>query len=159
MHSRLLTQFLIALSFFIIITQIFAVSSSSFSLKFVSAGGFHSLVLDDDGIMYSWGLNNHGQLGDGTTTDSSTPVKVINTKVLSSKTIVQLSCGEFHSLALDTDGIIFSFGGNSNGELGDGTLIDRLEPVNVQFSATHSKIVKISAGETHFPTFAFLTFS
>lgn len=42
----------------------------------MAAGYYHTLALKDDQTVWAWGYNNHGQLGDGTTTDSYTPVQV-----------------------------------------------------------------------------------
>lgn len=78
-----------------------------------AAGEFHSLARLEDGSVLAWGLNNDGQLGNGTTTSSWTPVPV---SVLTDVTAV--AAGRFHSLALTEDGQVFSWGGGEHGELG-----------------------------------------
>jgi len=65
----------------------------------VSAGGAHSLGITDAGIAYAWGLNTDGRLGDGTTTQRSSPVTVISNVVNWS----QLSAGGSHSLGVVLD--------------------------------------------------------
>ena len=56
----------------------------------ISAGGEHSLALDSEGQIYAWGGNYYGELGNGDTTDSNTPVKVDASGVLAGKTITQI---------------------------------------------------------------------
>eukprot|EP01080_Neovahlkampfia_damariscottae_P003710 gene3710-6599_t len=79
----------------------------------ISAGADHSMILDSKGDIYCFGFNQHGQLGDGTTTERHVP-----TKALYIKNIIQISAGRLHSLALDNDGVAYSFGLNDNGQLG-----------------------------------------
>ena len=104
----------------------------------VSTGWRHSLALGSDGNAYTWGYNNYGQLGDGTTTDRHTPVRV---KTPDRKTYpdlpkdftyLQVSAGYWHSLALGSDGNIYAWGFNGNGRLGDGTGTNRYTPVRVK---------------------------
>ena len=100
----------------------------------ISAGSDHSLALDSEGQIYAWGYNYYGQLGNGDTTDSNTPVKVDTSGVLAGKTITQISAGFFHSLALDSEGQIYAWGANYNGQLGNGTTITSNTPVQTNFS-------------------------
>ncbi len=92
----------------------------------------HSLALKSDGTLRAWGRNASGELGDGTTTDRSTPVQVSG---LSS--VTALAAGgnagdtEAHSLAVKSDGTVWAWGSNSNGQLGDGTTTGRSTPVQV----------------------------
>ena len=65
-----------------------------------------------------WGNNGYGQLGDGTTTDSSTPVAV---SLPAGRTATALALGSYHSCAILDDGSIQCWGRNSYGQLGDGT--------------------------------------
>ena len=78
-------------------------------------------------VLLGWGLNFHGTLGDGTTTDRLTPVQVSN---LTGVTAV--AAGEHHSLALKSDGTVWAWGFNGFGNLGVGTTTDRLTPAQVQ---------------------------
>ncbi|ETR67802.1 MAG: hypothetical protein OMM_11195 [Candidatus Magnetoglobus multicellularis str. Araruama] len=65
------------------------------NVTLIAAGGYHSLALKDNGSFWSWGYNLYGQLGDGTTTNKSSPVKVSG---LSQVTKIDAGC--HHSLAL-----------------------------------------------------------
>src|SRR5262245_61994919 len=68
------------------------------------------------GTTWAWGANDSGQLGNGTTTDSTTPVPVSFTA-----RIVAIAAGKGHSLALKADGTVWAWGRNSGGALGNGT--------------------------------------
>ncbi len=102
----------------------------------IAAGGFHSLALKSDGTVWSWGLDNYGQLGltvSGTCTVggfvyscSTTPVQVTTLSVVTS-----LSGGWQHSLALKSDGTVLAFGYNAFGQLGNGTTTRSTTPVQV----------------------------
>ncbi|MDA8229620.1 MAG: hypothetical protein M0T74_18360, partial [Desulfitobacterium hafniense] len=106
----------------------------------LSAGAFHSLDISG-GEVSAWGENRLGQLGDGTTTDSSTPIKVPG---LSG--IVGVSGGDQFSLALKEDGTGWAWGRNNLGQLGDGTTIDRTKPIQIPGL---TQIVYLSAGGDH----------
>jgi alpha-tubulin suppressor-like RCC1 family protein len=107
----------------------------------ISAGDDHNLALLSNGTVVAWGANNDGQLGDGSTTDSSVPVPV---GALSGVTAV--SAGGFHSLALLGNGTVMAWGDNGNGQLGDGTLSNSAVPVAV---SGVSGVAAISAGLAH----------
>ena len=109
----------------------------------VSAGGFHSLGVTDDGIAYAWGRNLSGRLGDGTITDRSSPITVVGGITNWS----QLSAGAVHSLGVTDDGIAYAWGSNGSGRLGDGTRIDRSSPVTVIGGITNWS--QVSAGGFH----------
>jgi alpha-tubulin suppressor-like RCC1 family protein len=117
----------------------------------VSAGGVHSLALCSDGTVAAWGLNSSGQLGDGSTTNRSVPVLVNQTGVLSGKTVVAVSAGGSHSLALCSDGRVATWGGNWIGQLGNGSTTNRSVPVMVNQSGVLSgkTVVEVSAGHDH----------
>jgi alpha-tubulin suppressor-like RCC1 family protein len=116
----------------------------------ISSGGNHSLALDVGGKVCAWGYNNYGQLGNGTSINRSVPQEVGDIN-FTSKSIVKISAGRFHSLALDSESRVYAWGGNWNGQLGDGTNIDRNVPVEVYTLGVldGKNIVKISAGESH----------
>ncbi|MGW2557063.1 RCC1 domain-containing protein, partial [Streptomyces sp. NPDC001635] len=99
----------------------------------ISAGGLHSLALLKDGTVVAWGLNDFGQLGDGTNTNRNTPVRVCAIDQTAPCTrhltnVVAISGGDAHSLALLKDGTVVAWG---RGELGDGTNTNRNTPVRV----------------------------
>jgi len=88
----------------------------------------HTLYRKIDGTVWAWGLNNKSQLGDGTTTSSSTPVQAAP-GVLSGITAV--AAGNEHSLARKADGTVWAWGSNSNGQLGDNSTTNHAVPVQV----------------------------
>ncbi|MDD2913580.1 MAG: RCC1 repeat-containing protein, partial [Candidatus Pacebacteria bacterium] len=99
------------------------------------AGGYSfSLALKSDGTVYAWGYNVNGQLGNGTTTDSVTvPVQVKGVGGVGYLTdITSITAGNYHALALKSDGTVYAWGRNYNGELGDGTQTNKYTPVQVK---------------------------
>ena len=105
----------------------------------IAGGDHHSLAIRNGGV-YAWGLNNNGQLGDGTTTNRSTPVALTG-PVSSGVTAI---AGADRSLALRNGGL-YAWGYNSNGQLGDGTRISRSTPFALT-GAMSSGVTAIAAG-------------
>jgi len=115
----------------------------------IASGIFHSIALTSDGKVYTWGYNYYGQLGNGNNTDSNVPVSVVTSGVLSGKTIVYVTCGGYHSIAVASDGTVYTWGFNSDGQLGNGTTaINSNVPVAVVMSGVLSGkvITKVAAG-------------
>lgn len=122
----------------------------------MSTGWLHTQVIASDGLLYAWGLNDEGQIGDGSKTDRSTPVAVDTSGVLAGKTLVAVSCGLGHSVALSDDGMLFSWGinGGPNGILGDGTTTTYAtsgRPVTTDMTGALSgkTITALAAGTSH----------
>jgi alpha-tubulin suppressor-like RCC1 family protein len=109
----------------------------------VSAGGIHSLGVRANGTVWAWGQNNNGQLGDNSTTFSSSPVSVVGGFV----DWIQASAGNSHSLGVRANGTLWAWGLNSSGRLGDNTTINRLSPVSVVGGFTDW--IEASAGGDH----------
>ncbi len=103
--------------------------------------GDQTLGIKSDGTLWAWGLNNYGQLGDGTTVNKSIP-----TKVGIDNDWFQVTSGRDHVLALKVDGTLWAWGNNTYGELGDGTNIIKLTPVQI---GTSTNWKAISAGAYH----------
>lgn len=110
----------------------------------VAAGGYHSLALDQSGHIWGWGLNEKGQLGDGTRARRDVPFP-LKPGAGASKTI-RVAAGEDHSLALAEDGSVWSFGLNKDSQLGIGSHID--QPVLTQIKGLNN-IVEIGGGQQH----------
>lgn len=90
-----------------------------------AAGGYHTAAIKADGTLWSWGYNNYGQLGDGTTTNSSVPVQE-STHAADWAMVV---AGLDYTLAIKDDGTLWSWGHNNYGQLGNGTNTDSSVPV------------------------------
>ena len=104
----------------------------------VSAGGWYALAIDENGNTWTWGQNLRGQLGNGTSYDSSVPVQVRYPADAGTVKIVQVSTGTWHSLAIDEDGNTWAWGWNSDGQLGNNTLGNQSSPAKV-FASSQSK--------------------
>ncbi|MFA7150813.1 MAG: prepilin-type N-terminal cleavage/methylation domain-containing protein [Candidatus Paceibacterota bacterium] len=103
------------------------------SITDIAAGVYHTLALKSDGTVYSWGYNGIGQLGDGTTVNKHTPVQVKGVGGEGYLTdIVAIAAGDYHSLALKSDGTVWAWGENVVGQLGDNTTTNRSTPVQVK---------------------------
>jgi alpha-tubulin suppressor-like RCC1 family protein len=104
----------------------------------LALGGMHSCALLDSGEVRCWGLNEDGQLGNGTTTELPTPIPV---PVLSSPGgpllvgVRALALGRMHSCALVENGEARCWGSSEYGQLGDGTYNERPTPVPVLSSS------------------------
>jgi alpha-tubulin suppressor-like RCC1 family protein len=92
--------------------------------------------------VWTWGGNSNGQLGDGTTTDSATPVEVSGISVPS---VTAISAGIGFSMVLGSDGSVWGWGQNGGGELGNGTTARELRPAEILDGA----VTGISAGAGH----------
>ena len=115
-------------------------------VRAVAAGSYHNLAVTTDGQIFAWGDNTGGQLGDGTTNRAYGPVAVDNSGVLLGKTVTAVSGGEQHSVALTSDGRVFCWGVNDDGQLGDGGFTQSLVPVSTTPNA--QTVVGILAGQT-----------
>ncbi|MFM2033035.1 MAG: hypothetical protein RLZZ297_1800 [Chloroflexota bacterium] len=82
----------------------------------LSVGGSHSCAIDAAQQVTCWGMNDHGQVGDGTTTTRSAPVAVVGIDT----TILAVSAGQRHTCVLARSGVISCWGSNADGELGLG---------------------------------------
>lgn len=109
----------------------------------ISAGKEFAAATRTDGTLWTWGNNGSGQLGlnIATTNYRSSP-----TQVGALTTWLNVACGRYHVLAIQTDGTLWSWGSNGNGRLGQNNLIYRSSPVQVGALTTWSKI---AAGYTN----------
>ena len=120
------------------------------TIKKVMAGGMFSMVLTSDGSLYSWGKNNYGQIGDGTTNNYNLAVAVKTEGTpMAGKTVVDFSISNEHTVALTSDGQIYAWGRNESGQLGNGTNTASTLPVAVRAAGTPfagKKAVQVVAG-------------
>lgn len=112
----------------------------------VDQGFQHSVAVASDGTVWAWGLNPEGRLGDGTSNDSALPVQVDGT-AWGPRTITDVSAGRAHSLALASDGTVWSWGQGNSGELGTGNLARALAPAQVTPGWGSRTITAILAGD------------
>ncbi len=108
--------------------------------KLVS-GYTYTLAIKSDSLLWVWGNNNQGQLGNGSTGSKFYPF--VNSKITN---IIDAAAGTEHSLAVASDSTVWAFGRNSEGQLGDGSLSQQTAPVKVNGL---TKIQKVSAGYYH----------
>jgi alpha-tubulin suppressor-like RCC1 family protein len=94
----------------------------------VQGGTDFTVALTSTGQVWTWGGNRYGQLGDGSSNPRLTPHRV---QLPGRAKVRGISVGSGHVLALSHDGPVFSWGRNSYGQLGDGTVADRHTPVRV----------------------------
>jgi len=116
------------------------VSGLSSGVSAISAGGQHTCALLTTGGVKCWGVNSSGQLGDGTITNSSTPVNVSGL----SSGVTAISTSWSSSCALLSTGAVKCWGGNGSGQLGDGTKTNSSTPLDVL--TLSSGVSAISAG-------------
>jgi alpha-tubulin suppressor-like RCC1 family protein len=103
----------------------------------VAAGYYYSVALDENGNIWTWGEGDSGQLGDGGYPDSvPTPTLVTNIS-----NVIAIAAGYEHAVALTASNIVWTWGDNTYGELGDGTTDARAVPEPV-----FSNVVAIAAG-------------
>jgi alpha-tubulin suppressor-like RCC1 family protein len=108
----------------------------------VGAGSAHTLALASNGVVWAWGSNGSGVLGDGTMTDRAIPVPVTGLP-----TAKAVAAGNYHSIALASDGNVWTWGDNGLGQLGTGQQPTySVTPVQVPgLSAVHA----IGSGQYH----------
>ncbi|MBT7080241.1 MAG: RCC1 repeat-containing protein, partial [Chloroflexi bacterium] len=110
--------------------EVSGIDGSSAVATGIGLGDYHACALLDDGSVKCWGYNDTGQLGDGTTDDSETPVDVSSIDGSTYTATAIAIGGEFSCALLDT-GAVKCWGNNSSGQLGDGSTDDSETPVDV----------------------------
>ena len=113
----------------------------------IAAGGRHTCALNSTGGVQCWGRNEDGQLGDGTTTDSASPVDVVGL----TEAVVDLAAGQFHTCAVNTNGGLQCWGRNAEGQLGDGAggILDAMSATPVNVTGLGSGVMSVTAGWFH----------
>ena len=119
--------------------------------KFTDSGSYSVVIKNSQGMAISrpaslsipnaplrgWGINDAGQLGNGTTINADLPITVASN-------VVSVAGGRYHSLFVKADGTLWSMGANDKGQLGSGTWTSTSLPIQVA-----SNVVATAAGEQH----------
>ena len=113
----------------------------------ISTGTTHTCTILDDGSVSCWGDNSVGPIGDGTTTDRSTPTQT--SSLGTDRTAVAIAAGWGHTCVILDDGSVSCWGDNSDGQLGDGTTTDRLTPTPTSSLGFGRTAVAIATGQYH----------
>eukprot|EP00825_Cyclidium_porcatum_P046805 TRINITY_DN745_c0_g1_i2.p1 TRINITY_DN745_c0_g1~~TRINITY_DN745_c0_g1_i2.p1 ORF type:complete len:1060 (+),score=235.51 TRINITY_DN745_c0_g1_i2:76-3255(+) len=95
--------------------EIFAYFNNKGQIKNIICGKKHTIILTIDGLVYSYGVGEYGALGHGGATFCEIPRQIIK---LSNKKIIQIACGEFHTMVLTSDKDIYAWGRGFEGQLG-----------------------------------------
>ena len=118
-----------------------ATTSAAATTPKIASGRAHAIALKSDGTVWAWGYNDDGQLGDGTTTNRSTPVQISGLS-----DVTAIAGGWSHTIALKSDGTVWAWGNNEDGRLGDGTTTSSSTPVQV---SGLSDVTAIAGGKYH----------
>ena len=137
-------------------------SGAKFNQVSGSGTNYFSLAVGSDGNAYAWGYNKDGELGDGTRTNRNTPVMVMKPDsktypdVPADFTYVQVSAGTDHSLALGSDGYVYAWGDDTDGELGNkargsfsSVPVRVRDPASPNDTSKGLKAIQVSAGRDH----------
>ena len=111
--------------------------------KQVACGYYHTAAVKTDGTLWGWGYDLYGQLGDALTTKKSSPVQT----VAGGTTWKSVACGQQQTAGIKTDGTLWLWGQNTNGQLCHNTIADRSSPVQTVTGGAWKQVV-IGNGHT-----------
>ena len=114
-------------------------SATAQCFKKIVAGQDFFLAISQDGTLWAWGENGSGQLGDGTTTDRTTPVQIST-----AANWAFIAAGDNHSAAIKTDGTLWTWGNDSYGQLGNGSSGSVTSPLQI---GTDTNWKEVAAGD------------
>lgn len=122
-------------------------SLDNYNIVQLACGISHSIAINEWGQAYAWGSNTVGQLGIENINYHQTLPKII--KEISTKHIVQIACGDFHSLCLTNNGELYSWGSNKYGQLGLGYESDVVAKPTLISSLAGIPFAFITCGSNH----------
>ncbi|XP_021683072.2 ultraviolet-B receptor UVR8 isoform X2 [Hevea brasiliensis] len=114
-------------------------------IKQIACGDSHCLAVTMEGQVQSWGRNQNGQLGLGTTEDSLVPQKI---QAFQGEKMVMVACGWRHTISVSSSGGLYTYGWSKYGQLGHGDFADHLIPHQLE-ALRDSFISQISGGWRH----------
>ena len=117
------------------IGQMQQVQAAQVQRQTISASNTHTAVIKEDGSLWTWGSNEFGQLGDGTTEDKLTPVKVMDD-------VVSVFTRYIDTMAIKNDNSLWAWGDSNNGMIGAGATKNSNTPVKIM-----DDVVSISASD------------
>ena len=120
---------------------------SVFTDTTLSAGKMHTCVILDNGCVSCWGRGSNGQLGNGGTSEKSTPT--LTSSLGTGRTAVAISSGEYHTCAILDTGQVSCWGLNSDGQLGNGGTTNKNTPTLTSSLGPGRTAVAISSGYGH----------
>ena len=111
----------------------------------IRGGFYHSVALRSDGTVWTWGYNYDGELGNGTGVNSKVPVQPSGL----GGNITAIAAGGYHTAVLRGDGIVWTWGDNEDGELGNNTLVSSTIPVSELQPVTAAPTLSLPGGNYH----------
>ena len=128
-------------------------SSSAFltGVATIAAGDNFSVAVKTDGTVWAWGDNSSGQIGIGSTQTQKYAVQVTLSGGGGLTGVKRVECGATHVIAVKTDGSVWSWGNNTNGQLGNGTTTQAKNPVQVKINSStfFTGATAVAAGASH----------
>ena len=115
-------------------------------IRSIATSAFHCIAVTEICEVFSWGLNNYGQCGNGSSGDHQLLPQ--RAEALAGVRARSASAGKWHSLVVTEEGTVYSFGEGSEGQLGHGTFDDRCDPAIVK-ALRRLRIVATAAGACH----------
>ncbi|GBG27678.1 RCC1 and BTB domain-containing protein 2 [Hondaea fermentalgiana] len=111
----------------------------------IACGGFHTAAITDKGELFTWGGGEHGQLGHGNKENYPRPTRV---KAMTKMPIQQVTCGWSHTVVLDEEGCVWTFGNGDHGKLGHGDTEKVIVPQKVD-GLSNKRIVRVASYNEH----------
>lgn len=105
----------------------------------VATGSNSTCARKSDGVLKCWGLNSAGQIGDGSTSNRSTPV-LVDAGVTYQSIAIGSNGGQAHTCGITSSGVLKCWGSNAWGEVGDGTTTDRSSPVIIDAGTSYQSV-------------------
>jgi alpha-tubulin suppressor-like RCC1 family protein len=110
--------------------------------KSIATGSYHTIAIKTDSTLWTWGYNAFGQLGDGINSNN----RNIPAQIGTDSNWQSVTGGFDHTVAIKTDGTLWTWGNNGNGQLGNGTNIGTNRPLKI---GTDTNWKSIAAGAYH----------